>query len=278
MSAAEQRKLLEQLMGKEALGGTPDTIHFTDPNVCKNFLCGLCPHDLFTNTKMDLRPCPRVHSEKLVQEYKAAKESGEHKGFEDEWCRSLQDFVGDCDRTIQKAQRRLDKTPEDPKAIQLLRELGDLTNEIATLTTSIEHLGEEGKVMEAIEVMRSVEELQKRKLEKDAEMQRMNGEGGAQPQKLRVCDRCSAYLSIFDSDRRLADHFGGKMHLGFVQIRDKVEELRKAGFGGARNFGPGPMPPGGPGPMHSMGPGPGGPPMGGPGPHMGGPGRFDDRG
>ena len=56
-----------------------------------------------------------------------------------------------------------------------LRELGDLTNEIATLTTSIEHLGEEGKVMDAIEVMRTVEELQKRKLEKDVCMLNLSG-------------------------------------------------------------------------------------------------------
>jgi len=30
-------------------------------------------------------------------------------------------------------------------------------------------------------------------------------------QKLRVCDVCGAYLSVLDSDRRLADHFGGKV-------------------------------------------------------------------
>lgn len=25
-------------------------LHFTDPKVCRNFLCGTCPHDLFANT------------------------------------------------------------------------------------------------------------------------------------------------------------------------------------------------------------------------------------
>lgn len=44
-------------------------------------------------------------------------------------------------------------------------------------------------------------------------------------QKLRVCDVCGAFLSIFDSDRRLADHFGGKLHLGYLQIRKKIEEI-----------------------------------------------------
>lgn len=37
---------------------------------------------------------------------------------------------------------------------------------------------------------------------------------------------CSAYLGLHDNDRRLADHFGGKLHLGFIQIREKLEKLR----------------------------------------------------
>lgn len=46
-----------------------------------------------------------------------------------------------------------------------------------------------------------------------------------QQQKLRVCEVCSAYLGIHDNDRRLADHFGGKLHLGFITIREKLAEL-----------------------------------------------------
>lgn len=38
---------------------------------------------------------------------------------------------------------------------------------------------------------------------------------------------CSAYLGIHDNDRRLADHFGGKLHLGFIKIREKLAELEK---------------------------------------------------
>nr|DBA20184.1 TPA: hypothetical protein GDO54_015900 [Pyxicephalus adspersus]DBA20185.1 TPA: hypothetical protein GDO54_015900 [Pyxicephalus adspersus] len=49
-----------------------------------------------------------------------------------------------------------------------------------------------------------------------------------QQQKLRVCEVCSAYLGLHDNDRRLADHFGGKLHLGFILIREKLEQMRKA--------------------------------------------------
>merc|ERR1712021_260501 len=49
--------------------------------------------------------------------------------------------------------------------------------------------------------------------------------GSYQQQKLRVCEICSAYLGKHDNDRRLADHFGGKLHLGFIKIREKLDEL-----------------------------------------------------
>ncbi|GKV47770.1 hypothetical protein SLEP1_g54636 [Rubroshorea leprosula] len=45
-------------------------------------------------------------------------------------------------------------------------------------------------------------------------------------QKLHVCDICGALLSVYDSDQRLADHFGGKRHLGYMQIRDKLAGLQ----------------------------------------------------
>ncbi|KAL7672979.1 hypothetical protein ACOME3_007854 [Neoechinorhynchus agilis] len=48
-----------------------------------------------------------------------------------------------------------------------------------------------------------------------------------QQYKLRVCEVCSAYLGIHDNDRRLADHFGGKLHLGFIRIRERYADLKK---------------------------------------------------
>lgn len=56
------------------------------------------------------------------------------------------------------------------------------------------------------------EALKAEKVEKEQELQQLTETSGASGhQKLRVCDICGAYLSILDSDRRLADHFGGKV-------------------------------------------------------------------
>ena len=44
-------------------------------------------------------------------------------------------------------------------------------------------------------------------------------------QKLQVCDVCGAYLSRLDNDRRLADHFYGKMHMGYSDMRKTCKKL-----------------------------------------------------
>jgi len=45
-----------------------------DDKVCRNFLCGTCPHTLFTNTKMDLGPCPKSHADKYKAQFNEEKE------------------------------------------------------------------------------------------------------------------------------------------------------------------------------------------------------------
>ena len=42
-------------MGPEAMGITTVNLSWPDEKVCRNFLCGTCPHTLFTNT---VRNCP----------------------------------------------------------------------------------------------------------------------------------------------------------------------------------------------------------------------------
>lgn len=42
-----------------------------------------------------------------------------------------------------------------------------------------------------------------------------------------VLENPAILTSLFlSSDRRLADHFGGKLHLGYMQIREKLAELQ----------------------------------------------------
>lgn len=87
------------------------------------------------------------------------------------------------------------------------RSLADL---ICTLLSG--QTGESGQIDESMAELAKAEALKAEKQDKEAELKRITENSGASGhQKLRVCDVCGAYLSMLDSDRRLADHFGGKV-------------------------------------------------------------------
>ncbi len=49
-----------------------------------------------------------------------------------------------------------------------------------------------------------------------------------QQQKLRVCDVCGLLLGVFEDDKRLADHYSGKLHIGVMKVREQLEQLKNA--------------------------------------------------
>ncbi|WRX24528.1 Luc7-related - like 3 [Theobroma cacao] len=64
------RKQLDVLMGANRNGDVREVNRkYYDRDVCRLFLSGLCPHELFQLTKMDMGPCPKVHSLQLRKEY-----------------------------------------------------------------------------------------------------------------------------------------------------------------------------------------------------------------
>lgn len=96
-------------------------VSLNDPKVCRSFVAGTCPHDLFTNTKQDLGPCPKVHSEALKAEYEALPENDRvRSNFEYDYMRDLQKYIDDCNRRIDAAQRRLEKTPDEIRQTNVL--------------------------------------------------------------------------------------------------------------------------------------------------------------
>ncbi|KAH8116814.1 hypothetical protein DFH11DRAFT_1577664 [Phellopilus nigrolimitatus] len=232
--AEMQRKLLEeQMMGPEAMGVANANLSWTDEKVCRNFLCGTCPHILFTNTKMDLGACPKSHMERLKTDFTQAKEANPtdpvFSRFQAEYESNIFSFVDECDRRIRAAHRRLEKTPEEnAKTTNLMREIGEIELAIQGGTEKIEQLGEQGKVDESMREMAAIEALKSEKADKERELQQLTDTSGASGhQKLRVCDVCGAYLSVLDSDRRLADHFGGKMHLGYHELRNMLQKFKE---------------------------------------------------
>lgn len=202
-------------------------LSLTDPKLCHSFLVGTCPHDLFTNTKQDLGPCPRVHSPALKDEYLSNPKA--HPSFEFDYLRDLNKYIDECNRRIDSAQRRLEKTPDEIKQTNgLLKQINDLAESIKTGLLEIEVLGTSGMVSRALEEHVRIRAAILTKQEHEAKLKALSDTSGPSGhQKLQVCDVCGAYLSRLDNDRRLADHFYGKMHLGYAQMRREAEKLQK---------------------------------------------------
>ncbi|KAJ1032992.1 hypothetical protein NDA16_000271 [Ustilago loliicola] len=208
--AEVQRMMLEKLMGPEAMGIPTANLHFTDPK------------------KVDLGPCPKSHTPKYKDEYRKALASGERfPDFEREHENNILSFINDIDRKIAANKRRLEQTPEElAKFANMNREISEIETALAAVMAEVEALGEQGQIEESLAELAKADALKEEKAQKEKELHNAQENSGASGhQKLRVCDVCGAYLSILDSDRRLADHFGGRMHLGYLRLREMIGEF-----------------------------------------------------
>merc|ERR1712088_243548 len=227
----QMRAMLDQLMGT-ARNGPPksgnDGIKFEDPSVCKSFLMTCCPHELLASTRMDLGECPKVHDLALRADFEAAARNKDYF-YDVDAGEHLKSFIEDCDRRTELAKKRLMETQEELSAevTSKAEKVHALAEAIGKKLAQVEQAGAEGKVDESIKLMDEVEQTKKKKVDAEQEYRNSMPASSYQQQKLRVCEICSAYLGIHDNDRRLADHFGGKLHLGFIKIREKLDELMK---------------------------------------------------
>lgn len=237
---AEQKKQLEQLMESDSLSGHHRKSHYKsyqrdlgiyDPRICKSYLVGECPYDLFQGTKLSMGRCPQIHSAK----YKLIYEKEEKKGkkfpeFEQEYHALLSRFVNDCNGQIAMALKKLEHTPEDRERIkQVTAELDILDSKIGLMIEEIESLLRANEVSKALLQGLKLQAMQERRLEVAKRVKNITENvGQSAQQKLQVCEVCGAYLSRLDTDRRLADHFLGKVHLGYVKMREELERMKQS--------------------------------------------------
>ncbi|XP_074638785.1 luc7-like protein 3 [Acropora palmata] len=233
MSMLSAAALLDELMGVDR-NRAPDekktALHWSDPQVCKHFLCGFCPSQLFVNTRSDLGPCEKAHDERLRKEYQESSRFKKMR-YEDDFLRYLQNIMADVDRRIRRGHARLNLSraqeekelasgkPDSEKIMML-------TEKINSLLEQVEQLGCEGKVEEAQGVMKLCEQLKS-----EREMLQMQSRDlnlmSAQEKQMEVCEVCGAFLIIGDAQTRVDDHLQGKQHMGYAKIKSTIEELKK---------------------------------------------------
>ncbi|XP_050683266.1 putative RNA-binding protein Luc7-like 2 isoform X2 [Leptidea sinapis] len=179
-------------------------------------------------SRMDLGECPKIHDLALRADFELASKNKDYF-YDIDATEHLEAFIADCDRRTTAAKQRLAETQEELSAevTERANVVHELAEQIGQKLARAEALGEEGMVEESMNLMVEIDELRKKKALAEQEYRNSMPASSYQQQKLRVCEVCSAYLGIHDNDRRLADHFGGKLHLGFITIREKLAELKK---------------------------------------------------
>jgi len=226
------RALLDELMGKDRNVLPSErqnkAVHFSDPDICKFYICGFCPSELFTNTKSDLGPCNKSHDDSCKQDFANSKKKHLYS-YEKDFIHYLQRLVDDLDRRIKRGHERLDLGQDDKTQPPLTGEhserLNAISDRIQTLLTQIEDLGEEGKVEECQQLMKVVDQL---KSEKETTLVATDSRTIAQQEKrMKVCEVCGAFLVVGDTDKRVASHMEGKQHVGYALIRNTLSDYKK---------------------------------------------------
>jgi len=228
MSAKDQmRAMLDQLMGSSR-NGEANTIAYSDPKVCRAFLLSCCPFTVLAETRLELGDCSKMHQLSLRPDYEAAQRKEDHF-YDVEACTQLAAFIGEWDRKIEGFKRKLCSNQEalSEEVTGKVTKVQELSEKIQFKLEEAEKMGTEGMVEESMTIMEEVETLQAEKSLAEQDYNSSLPDLNIQQQKLRVCEVCSAYLGIHEIDRSLADHFGGKLHLGFKELRDRLAEMQK---------------------------------------------------
>jgi len=199
--------------------------HFTDSEVCKYYICGFCPHELFTNTKSDLGACPHIHDDACKDEFQRSSKKNTYP-YEADFVAYLEHLIGDLDRKIRRSHERLDQDkdeePESPPIdTELAAKIAAISEREKALIDQMETLGEEGKIDELQNVKKHVDQL---KQEKE---RLMSGQRPGQEKRMKVCEVCGAFLVIGDTEKRQQSHLEGKQHQGYLKIRQTIDEFKK---------------------------------------------------
>nr|CAB3263569.1 putative RNA-binding protein Luc7-like 2 [Phallusia mammillata] len=228
MSAQSQmRAMLDQLMGTQRDGGQSSLVKFNDDRVCRSFLLGCCPNDILSGTRADIGECRKIHDLALKADYEMASKSHDYY-FDFDAYEHVNIFISETDQKILVSKKRLaDQQAEVSAEVQCkANTVHDLNEQIGKLLVKAEELGMNGNIDESKIVLDEVEKVKKLKTEAEEAYRNSMPASTYQQQKLRVCDVCSAYLGLHDNDCRLADHFGGKLHAGFIEIREQLSKLK----------------------------------------------------
>jgi len=240
--ASVMAQMLDELMGRDRNLAPDDKsrgIRWDDKRVCKYFLCGMCPHELFTNTKADIGNCDKIHDEELKKEFAKASYY-ERTQVEDDFERMVEQHLREVDKKISRGHNRLKlsrEQSEDAAQSNMLfggpndEKIKMLTERINDLVDQAETLGCEGKVEEAQGITRLCDRLKDERQQlayQGSRIPSMIDTAMREEKMMEVCEICGAFLIVGDAQSRIDDHLMGKQHMGYAKLRNCLTELRQS--------------------------------------------------
>ncbi|CAN0302771.1 unnamed protein product, partial [Ectocarpus sp. 12 AP-2014] len=234
----EARALLEQLMGRErdipVDKRTNRSRKIWDDDICKPYLCGLCPYVDFRNTRSDLgeHPPNQDHDPDVKAQWDKLSEDEKDKyGYERDLMTYLMDLVVTCDRRVEKNKERLrlEQGDDNVKDSQIAR-LIDMERVMSEKMELSEKQAEEGLVDEAQALLAEVARMREHK----SAIEKQMAEKNENSKRDIVCEVSGNImlvsgniLSSAENEERIRCHFQGKQYLGWKAVRDKLKELKE---------------------------------------------------
>mmetsp|Transcript_25912 Transcript_25912/g.40429 ORF Transcript_25912/g.40429 Transcript_25912/m.40429 type:complete len:321 (-) Transcript_25912:7-969(-) len=249
--SADARALLDSLMGQTrniSLDEAKKTKgkNFMKDTVCKAYLLGFCPRSELAESKMagkrHIKGCEKTHSDAMKDEFSAHPDKAKLQAeYEAQLLPVLEVLAREADQWVAREKANVSKnagggpvevtkntmTEEEKDQYNQLKE--DMNKMMAAAEVEAEKGNVDGskfKVMLADEIKEKVQELE----EKHIQTFEVTARGED------VCEICGTRYEALTATNhaRHAAHFTGKVHLGYVKIRDWIAELRKKRDGDKR--------------------------------------------
>lgn len=209
---SKQREIVRSLLG-DSLDRVPaqrkeDPKILDAARVCKSHLVWQCPFKMLEGTR-DVPVCNKVHSDRHRMLYQSLPPRAD---FEAEHWRQVARCLRACDAKIAQANSRFHSSQDVSDA----GDAGDAGSSadvrMGIAAQELSALAAHGQIARALAQACLIEGSGPR-----------NSTTPTDDTPTQACTVCGAVLSRLDNDRRLADHFVGRVHLAYARIRAHAE-------------------------------------------------------
>lgn len=229
----EMRAILDQLMGsdrnlsvQEKEKHKPKKRHFTDPDVCKYYICGFCPCEEFRRTKNDCGECTAIHDEACKTEWEALDDQEKDRyPFERDLIRRMERSLNDLHRRITANTQRLQASQKPAYLAEDQASLDALNKQIDELLAKALELGEQGDVDAAEAVTKAADVVREKKAQLERAADARSGNNATRGLVQSVCPISG--LIINDEESRLRDHHSGRNYNSWKKLHDVHDALKE---------------------------------------------------